>query len=270
MSPLVIRSATSADRAAVIELDALLGAPGEAMELPALSEEEIDGIGLNGRAMGIHLLVAEQEDAIVGFVLAMLRAVEGGNIDYSSTVMLLRRMAVSPAVRRGGIGSALLDELENRIARDPRSMLQAHVPTASIPFYEAQGWTVLEPDLALAWVEVPTLKGWDAAIAAGFDAGPRRKMTFLRTEDPSADEDMNYNRVAFKVLRPDLIVEHFGFEFAGAPSSLFAAMRVIAVESINDPARFKRLPPDVSRQVYDMALVPLFGRERADQVRRGR
>ena len=214
-------------------------------------------------------MVAEQEQAVVGYAFAAPRAVANDMVDRSSSILLLRRLAVTPAARRSGVGHALLAELQRRITRDPRSMLQAHIPPSAKEFYAAEGWTILEPDMALAWIEVPSFAVWEAARSDGFDAGPRRKIAMLRTEDPTADAQSDYNRVAFKVLRHDRIVEHFPFRYGSTSSSLTDALGVIAEQIIADPAQRKELPPDVTRLVFDMVLISRLGLTQANQLRRG-
>ena len=269
MSETIIRSAGAADRESIVRLDALLDSSGVDMQLLDLTEDQIDFIESRGPSAGVHLLVAERGNSVVGFAFAAPRSVANGKVDNSSSILLLRRLAVAPGARRSGVGNALLAELQNRITRDPRSMLQAHIPPSAEEFYETEGWMILEPDMALAWIEVPSFAVWEAARSEGVDVGPRRKIAMLRTEDPTADAQSDYNRVAFKVLRQDLIVEYFHFRYGDASSSLTDALGVIAEQIISDPARRKQLPPDVTRLVFDMVIVPRLGLSKANQLRRG-
>lgn len=268
MPDVIIRSANALDREAVLRLDALLEGVGADVRLLDLTDEQLEFIDSRGPAAGMHLLVAVQNEAVVGFAFATLRAVASGMVDRASSILLLRRIAVEPSARRAGVGRELLAELERRVARDPRSMLQAHVPASAKGFYEAEGWTILEPHEALAWIEVPSIAVWEAARLDGFDPGPRRKIAMLRTEDPTADAETGYDRVAFKVLRQDLVVEQFPFLYGSTSNSLRDAMTLIADQIVADPARRKNLPPDVSKLIFDMVLVPELGATKANQLRR--
>ncbi|MBT2474272.1 GNAT family N-acetyltransferase [Microbacterium sp. ISL-103] len=270
MATPVIRTATGADLAHLISLESRIPPLGESQIAPFahFSADDVDELSASGAPLGARILVATRRGDVVGYAYTKARISDFGVADRASTVLLLQRLAVLPDSQRSGVGKALLSELERLTAHDPRSMVQAHVPESAIGFYESQGWTVLDPELALAWIEVPTTEMWEAAQAAGIDAGPRRKATVLRVEDPSLDASTGHGRVAFKVLREDLLSEHFAVEHATAPSALDAAMFKIAHQIRENPQRRKDLPPYVSRAVFDMVLTPLLGRDQANELRR--
>lgn len=264
-----IRTATSADRSALLALDALLTTRDGTLLSPiaGLSTEEIELLAAKGSSIGSHLLVAERDGTIVGYAFTSAREVNG-LIDAASTALILQRLVVLPASRRCGVGAALLKEVEHKLSSNPRSVLQAHVPDSAVPFYESQGWHIAPPGHALAWIEVPSIGLWEAARRDGVDAGPRRKIAMLRTEDSSADSSTGYGRLAFKVLRPELLAEHFTFA-KSSDLTLRDAMILIADQIVENPARRRLLPPDVSKIIFDMVLIPRLGLESANALRRG-
>jgi GNAT superfamily N-acetyltransferase len=253
------------------ELDADFPESVEGEHVADFPDEEFAVLLQHGPAHGIHFLVAEDAGRVVGFAATRPRntAVEGLT-DEASATLILSRIMVEADARRTAVGSQILTAMEARARARQVAIFQAHIPASAEDFYRANGWTVEAPGHALAWIESPSQALWDQGNRQGFTLGPRRAMTMLRTEDPSSDDRTGFDRLAFKILHPDRLVEHFTFAYGSGPSTMFDAMRVIALESNKDPARFAALPVDVSRTVFDMGIVPTLGLVRAEEIRRAR
>lgn len=95
-------------------------------------------------------LVAEREGQIVGAVL-------GG---WDGRRGLVYHLAVDPVYRRQGIGRALMEELERRLAAKGclrYYLLVARKNQEAIAFYRALGWEVMEGIVPMAKALIP---GW--------------------------------------------------------------------------------------------------------------
>lgn len=271
---ITIRNATVEDRTRINQLDADF--PDLTERAENIPDEMFEAMVIHGPNKGLHLLVADDAGAVVGFAMTTPRRTASGAMDEVSAALILARVMVDPAVRRSGAGSLLVAGVEARLRARRTGMIQAHIPASAEAFYVANGWTVEKPGRAIAWIEQPSRELWDQGTRAGFDMGPRRAITMLRTEDASADDDTGYDHLAYKVLHPDRLIEYFPFSTSGggaiigALNSTYDVMRLLTDECNADPQRFARLPPDVSKQVYDMGLVPFLGQHRADEIKRAR
>jgi len=88
-----------------------------------------------GMADDAHFLVAEREGRLVGFL----------HYDCGATEPELHRIYVEPALKRQGIGSALLRELHRRLP--PRSsyvLMVVAANRAAVSFYERHGFVEAE------------------------------------------------------------------------------------------------------------------------------
>lgn len=85
-----------------------------------------------------HHVVAELDGTVVGCATVLRRPWQG------KPAWQVRGMAVSPEMRGGGIGSMLLNEIEQIVLHKPDDSLQlwcnARVPARR--FYEQHGWQV--------------------------------------------------------------------------------------------------------------------------------
>lgn len=271
MPPVIVRDARTGDTPQLAELDSLL--PGFAEDLRPLftgqRDDYLNMIATHGSQMGLHLLVAEAEGETVGYAFTSPRSVGDGIVDASSSVLVVQRLVVAESMRSRGVGSRLLAEIDRRTRSQARSMLHAHVPESAADFYESQGWDVLTPAQAIAWIETPSVAVWEALRASGADAGSRRRMTLIRAEDARADGATGYDRLAIRQVRPELISESFIFDHRNSPSSLMLAAEILANEIQRDPRRRRTLPPDVTRFLFDMILIPRLGEQAANRLRRG-
>jgi ribosomal protein S18 acetylase RimI-like enzyme len=86
------------------------------------------------------LLVAERDGAIVGFVMYTM---EGGRYEQDVTTGLVENLYVKPEARRDGIGSALLDEAEDRLRDNGATAITIEAMAdndAAREFYTAHGY----------------------------------------------------------------------------------------------------------------------------------
>jgi ribosomal-protein-alanine N-acetyltransferase len=123
--PVRFRDYEPRDFASLCDLDKICFAPAIAYE-----PEEIAAALLQPRTFCI---VAEEQDQVVGFIL----------LQYRRTVGHLITIDLSPAVRRGGLGSRLLEIAENRLRETGvrRLVLEVAINNdAAIAFYSTHGF----------------------------------------------------------------------------------------------------------------------------------
>ncbi|WP_324662287.1 GNAT family N-acetyltransferase [Haloarcula sediminis] len=92
------------------------------------------------RIVADNLLVARREGAVVGFVMF---SVERGRYEQDVTPGLVENIYVVPAARRDGIGSALLEAAEERLADAGATVIQLEAMAendAARQFYAAHGY----------------------------------------------------------------------------------------------------------------------------------
>jgi ribosomal protein S18 acetylase RimI-like enzyme len=84
-----------------------------------------------------RMVIAEESDALVGFVILHIEEAEEGRIGYIIT------LDVAPELRRRGIAGALMSEAERQAHMDGCAVLVLHVFTgneAAIRFYAGTGF----------------------------------------------------------------------------------------------------------------------------------
>ncbi|MDQ3485964.1 MAG: ribosomal protein S18-alanine N-acetyltransferase [Actinomycetota bacterium] len=126
----MIRAATEDDVDAIADLEV------EALGIDAWSRSLV-AEGVAGRLPSISYLVAEHEGEVVGYAVASIVA------DLAE----LQRIAVAPAHRRGGLATALLDEVVGRAlrARADRVLLEVRETNAgALHFYAAQKFVEID------------------------------------------------------------------------------------------------------------------------------
>ena len=87
-----------------------------------------------------RVVIAEEDDALVGFVILHMEEVEEGRIGYVVT------LDVVPELRRRGIARALMNDAERQARVDGCAALVLHVYTdneAAIRFYDRAGFARL-------------------------------------------------------------------------------------------------------------------------------
>ncbi|WP_262177894.1 GNAT family N-acetyltransferase [Haloarcula laminariae] len=92
------------------------------------------------RIVSDNLLVARQDDAVVGFVMF---SVDRGRYDQDVTAGLVENIYVVPAARRDGVGSALLRAAEERLVDGGATVIQLEAMAendAARQFYAAHGY----------------------------------------------------------------------------------------------------------------------------------
>ncbi|WP_185204290.1 GNAT family N-acetyltransferase [Glaciihabitans sp. INWT7] len=144
--------------------------------------------------MRVFTVVAESDGQIIGFAAAVPWRLPGsGAVDRAH--MLLNYLAVDPARRRQGIGSALIAEIERRSLAARQNVIVAHVPAAQDDFYRTSGWEVCGDGRGYAWLPFNDHLRGDVA-----------------------DPELGFPLMAAKVLRPRAIRTTFDFPIlSGAP-----------------------------------------------------
>lgn len=141
MSAFTLRPATAADHAAVLALN-----NSQVPHVNALTADEFETIV----ALSAHFTVAEDPEGLLGFVLCIPSGTSywSGNYQWFAEryerFLYLDRVAVSPRLRRGGVGRALYDQL-HRAQRGRWSHIALEVNLrppnpVSVAFHEALGY----------------------------------------------------------------------------------------------------------------------------------
>jgi ribosomal protein S18 acetylase RimI-like enzyme len=116
------------------EIDALVAEVGPQ---PLLQRYQVDlpklGLALKDAQKAGQLLVVEEEGRVLGFAWFLPTGTfgQGG---------YLRLIALSPGSEGRGLGAALLDEVERRVAPRPLFLLCAHWNEGARRFYAARGY----------------------------------------------------------------------------------------------------------------------------------
>jgi predicted GNAT superfamily acetyltransferase len=141
VSVFTLRPATVADHAALLALN-----NSQIPHVNALTPDEFATIA----ALSAHFTVAEDPQGLLGFVLCIPSgtAYWSGNYKWFSEryarFLYLDRVAVSPRLRRGGVGRALYDDLHTRArAVWPCVALEVNLRPpnpGSIAFHQALGY----------------------------------------------------------------------------------------------------------------------------------
>ena len=144
MSGFTLRPATAADHAAVLALN-----NSQVPHVNALTADEFETIV----QLSAHFTLAEDPQGLLGFVLCIPNGTTywSGNYKWFAErydrFLYLDRVAVSPRLRRGGIGRALYDDLHRtQAAQWPRIALEVNVRPPnpiSIAFHEALGYAAV-------------------------------------------------------------------------------------------------------------------------------
>lgn len=74
-----------------------------------------------------------------------------GKQGLHDTVATLNFLVVDEAHSGKGIGARLIQHVSARRRTRGARLMIAHIPAAARTLYEREGWTVLEPELGLAW-----------------------------------------------------------------------------------------------------------------------
>ena len=126
-----VRAATPDDLAAVVALEA------DNLGSDAWSENLL-AEGLAGRLPTIHYLVAEADGAVVGHAVTSL----------AGDIAELQRIAVTPALRRTGVATALLDASVALAVSDgvaDRMLLEVRADNAgALAFYARRGFVEVD------------------------------------------------------------------------------------------------------------------------------
>lgn len=148
-------------------------------------------------------VVAERQGMIVGFATTAPFALPGmGEPDPAH--MLLQYLAVDPAHRRHGVGTALIKEMERRALAIRQNVMVAHISTDAAHFYRGAEWDVLSDARGYAWLPF---------------------MTHLRAD--IADPGFGFPLMAAKVLRPRAIRLAFDFPIVQHRPMLDAAAELL-------------------------------------------
>jgi ribosomal protein S18 acetylase RimI-like enzyme len=127
-SRVVIRAIRPADRKAIIDLDALI----HGITRDAYFERRLDGIEQPSAAERQIRLVAEAEEALVGFVLGTLAY---GEFGLTETAAVLDSIGVHPGTQRRAIGGRLVTAFLAEAARAGATRAYTHV--------DWQNWSLL-------------------------------------------------------------------------------------------------------------------------------
>ncbi len=125
---MTVRVATPDDLDAVVVLEQDALGP-DAWSVGLLEE------GLAGRVPTVHYLVAESDGSVVGHAVTSL----------AGDIAELQRIAVTPAVRRTGVASALLDASVALAEGADRMLLEVRADNAgALAFYAAHGFVEVD------------------------------------------------------------------------------------------------------------------------------
>jgi putative acetyltransferase len=152
------REATPADVDRLCEVNR---AAIEAVEITQYNERQISAwnSGVDSSLYPIqdadtHFLVAETDEHVIGFGWMKPEADEYFTVDVDGEIT---GMYVHPSVRNRGIGTRLLDKLEQVARKAPVDSLGLWASLNAVPFYEKQGYEAMT-EQALAYddgTEVP-------------------------------------------------------------------------------------------------------------------
>jgi GNAT superfamily N-acetyltransferase len=131
MEPAIIRPADAADADAVFALARAL-----AITFPIDRPGFDRGFGAIAATPGAHLLVADLDDGVAGYLLGCVHPTFYAN----GPVAWVEELAVHEAVRRRGVGARLMAAFEDR-ACDGGARLVALATTRAGAFYTAIGYT---------------------------------------------------------------------------------------------------------------------------------
>jgi ribosomal-protein-alanine N-acetyltransferase len=124
----VVRTATTAD------LDDVAALESDNLGVDAWSENLL-AEGLAGRLPTIHYLVAEVDDVVVGHAVTSL----------AGDIAELQRIAVTPAARRTGVASDLLEAAVALAGGADRMLLEVRADNAgALAFYAARGFVEVD------------------------------------------------------------------------------------------------------------------------------
>jgi ribosomal-protein-alanine N-acetyltransferase len=124
----VVRTATTAD------LDDVAALESDNLGVDAWSENLL-AEGLAGRLPTIHYLVAEVDDVVVGHAVTSL----------AGDIAELQRIAVTPAARRTGVASDLLEAAVALAGGADRMLLEVRADNAGArAFYAARGFVEVD------------------------------------------------------------------------------------------------------------------------------
>jgi len=124
----VIRAATLDDLAAVVALEE------DNLGVDAWSENLL-GEGIAGNLPTVHYLVAEVDGAVVGHAVVSL----------AGDIAELQRISVTPAARRTGVASALLDASVALSQGADRMLLEVRADNVgALGFYAARGFVEVD------------------------------------------------------------------------------------------------------------------------------
>jgi [ribosomal protein S18]-alanine N-acetyltransferase len=124
----VVRTATPDDLADVAALES------DNLGVDAWSENLL-AEGLAGRLPTIHYLVAEVDDVVVGHAVTSL----------AGDIAELQRIAVTPAARRTGVASELLEAAVALAGGADRMLLEVRADNAgALAFYAARGFVEVD------------------------------------------------------------------------------------------------------------------------------
>jgi GNAT superfamily N-acetyltransferase len=144
--------------------------------------------------------VATADGRVVGFAAGQPFAREADGVGggfLNGEMAIVAQVAVNPAWRRKGIGSALMHETNVGLANQGFSVASAHITEALVPWYEELGWSVLPAGHGVAWIETHR-EGSADVLPPGAPAELKAVHTAGFSMDPAGVAD--YNILAIKQL----------------------------------------------------------------------
>ena len=218
------------------------GPPGDREDLAAVVALEAENLGadawsenllaegLAGRLPTIHYLVAEVDGAVVGHAVTSL----------AGDIAELQRIAVTPAARRTGVASGLLEaviELAGRSDEADRMLLEVRADNAgALAFYAARGF--VEVDRRPKYY-----RDGSTAVVMRLPLGPGLRGRIVTMSEPL-------------VLGIETSCDETGVGIVRGHTLLADAV----ASSVDEHARFGGVVPEVASRAHLEAMVPTIER----------
>jgi GNAT superfamily N-acetyltransferase len=197
-------------------------------------------------------LIAVHGGQFAGYALAQPFSafVQGRDVLMpGSAVAVVPQLAVVPSLRGRGIGAALLDALQLRLAASSFSVTIAHTRPDLTSWFESKGWTILPENYGFAWIEPPSGKNAELLPPDAPDDVVRIHTPLLHQSPMNAH---GYSSIAFRITPSPMRVIAAAYYKATADPVENARLASVALcESLeSDPSAFAAVPEPSRVMLY--------------------